>query len=125
MKKVIHTSLAPHPIGPYSQATSFGNLIFTSGQIAIDPATGKFSPADIRSETKQVMENLKNLLAAAGTDFSKVLKTSIFLMDMGEFIAVNEVYAGYFSDQYPARETVQVAQLPAGARVEISMIATQ
>ena len=122
-KKIINTAGAPAPIGPYSQATAWGNMLFISGQIPIDPATGNLVQGDIQSETAQVMENLKAILHEAGMDFGNVLKTSIFLMDMGQFPLVNEVYGRYFSQDPPARETVQVSGLPKGVKVEISMIA--
>lgn len=123
MKKIIATDKAPGAIGPYSQAVQFANMVFTSGQIAIDPATGELNMADLNIETHQVMKNLKEVLAAAGLSFQDVVKTSIFLADMNDFAAVNEIYASYFEGDYPARETVQVAMLPKGVNVEISMIA--
>ena len=123
MKKIIATDKAPGAIGPYSQAVQFTNMVFTSGQIAIDPATGELNMADLNTETHQVMKNLKEVLAAAGLSFQDVVKTSIFLADMNDFAAVNEIYASYFEGDYPARETVQVAMLPKGVNVEISMIA--
>jgi 2-iminobutanoate/2-iminopropanoate deaminase len=122
-KKVIRTDNAPAPIGPYSQAIQYGNMLFVSGQVAIDPATGEVVQGDIQLETRQVMENLKAVLAEAGMDFSNIIKSSIFLMDMGQFALVNEVYGYYFADNAPARETVQVAGLPKGVNVEISVIA--
>jgi 2-iminobutanoate/2-iminopropanoate deaminase len=123
-KQIIQTEGAPAPIGPYNQAVRAGNMLFISGQIPMDPSTGELSPADdIRAATQKVMENLENILKAAGLDFSHVVKTSIFLMDMGQFAEVNEVYARYFTANFPARETVQVSGLPRGVRVEISMIA--
>ncbi|MBW2937892.1 RidA family protein [Aureisphaera sp. CAU 1614] len=125
MKKIINTSNAPTPIGPYSQAVQRGNLLFTSGQIAINPRTGSLVMESIEKETKQVMENLKAVLGKAGMDFSHVLKTSIFLSDMKNFGKVNEVYATYFDEATaPARETVEVANLPKYVNVEISMIAS-
>lgn len=123
MKKIIATDKAPGAIGPYSQAVQFTNMVFTSGQIAIDPATGELNMADLNTETHQVMKNLKEVLAAAGLSFQDVVKTSIFLADMNDFAAVNEIYASYYEGDYPARETVQVAMLPKGVNVEISMIA--
>lgn len=122
-KKIINTSNAPAPIGPYNQAVSFGNMLFISGQIALDPASGELVKGDIKAETTQVMNNLQAILKEAGMDFSNIIKTSIFLMDMGQFGAVNEVYGTYFTENAPARETVQVAGLPKGVNVEISMIA--
>lgn len=122
-KKIIRTDNAPAPIGPYSQATQFGNLLFISGQIPLDPKTGNLVQDNIKTETRQVMDNLNAILHAAGMDFTNVLKTSIFLTDMGQFGQVNEVYGTYFTDNAPARETVQVASLPKSVNVEISMIA--
>lgn len=122
MKKVITTAHAPAAIGPYSQAVSVGNLVFTSGQIALIPSTGMMEQSSLERETIQVMENLKAVLAEAGIGFDKVIKTTIFLKDMDDFAAVNALYATYFTDSFPARETVQVARLPKDARVEISMI---
>ncbi|MEZ4857723.1 MAG: Rid family detoxifying hydrolase [Flavobacteriaceae bacterium] len=125
MKKIITTVNAPAPIGPYSQGVMKGNLLFTSGQIAINPRTGELIMESIEKETKQVMENLKAILTKAGMDFSNVLKTSIFLSDMKNFGKVNEVYATYFEEATaPARETVEVANLPKYVNVEISMIAS-
>ena len=124
MKKIINTDKAPAPIGPYSQAVMHGNTLYTSGQIAIDPATGEMLDENVEVETQQVMKNMKEVLAAAGMDFSNVVKSSIFLKDMGDFQAVNGIYGSYFDEATaPARETVQVAQLPKDVRVEISMIA--
>jgi 2-iminobutanoate/2-iminopropanoate deaminase len=125
MKKIIRTDNAPAPIGPYNQAVAFGNMLFISGQIALDPATGNLVQPNIQGETAQVMKNLQAILTEAGMDFSNVIKTSIFLMDMGQFAQVNEVYGSYFSVDPPARETVQVAGLPKGVNVEISMIAAK
>lgn len=122
-KKIIRTNNAPAPLGPYNQAVQFGNMLFISGQIALDPQTGNLLRENIQVETKQVMENLKAILGEAGMDFSDVVKTTIFLMDMGQFAQVNEVYESYFSENAPARETVQVSGLPKGVNVEISMIA--
>lgn len=123
MKKIIATKDAPGAIGPYSQAVKAGNMLFTSGQIAIDPKSGELNLLDVKTETHQVMANLAAVLKAADSSFDKVVKTTIFLMDMNDFADVNEVYASYFSSDFPARETVQVAQLPKGVNVEISMIA--
>ncbi len=122
-KKIIRTDNAPAPIGPYNQAIQYGDMIFISGQIPIDPKSGNLVQSDIKAETTQVMENLKAILTEAGMTFDDVIKTSIFLMDMGQFGAVNEVYGSYFTGYAPARETVQVAGLPKGVNVEISMIA--
>ncbi|MBZ0100266.1 MAG: RidA family protein [Taibaiella sp.] len=122
-KKVIRTDNAPAPIGPYSQAIQYGDMLFVSGQIAIEPATGELVQGDLQLETRQVMENIEAILAAAGMNFSNVIKSTIFLMDMGQFAMVNEVYGYYFADNPPARETVQVAGLPKGVNVEISVVA--
>lgn len=122
-KKIIRTDNAPAPIGPYNQAVQMGNMLFISGQIALDPKDGSLFVGDIAQETEIVMNNLKAILTAANMDFSNIIKTSIFLMDMGKFATVNEVYARYFTDNFPARETVQVAGLPRGVQVEISVIA--
>lgn len=121
-KKVIHSAQAPAPIGPYSQAVQGCGLVFISGQIALD-AAGQLHVGDIGTETRQIMENIKAILTAAGLDFSDVVKTSIFLLTMDHFGAVNEVYGQYFSANPPARETVAVRGLPKGVNVEISMIA--
>ena len=123
MKKIINTPHAPAPIGPYSQAVMHGNTLYVSGQIAINPATGDLVMDSIKAETTQVMNNLKAILTAAGMDFSHIVKTGIFLMDMKDFAAVNEVYGSYFTRDFPARETVQVACLPKNVNVEISVIA--
>ena len=126
MKKIIFTDKAPAPIGPYSQAVLAGNTLYTSGQIPLDPATGELVGGSIEAETKQVMENLKAVLEAAGMDFSNVVKTSIFIMNMDDFAAINTVYGSYINEETaPARETVQVARLPKNVNVEISMIAVQ
>lgn len=123
MKRVIHTDKAPKAVGPYSQAVSTGNLLFTAGQVAIDPATGKLVEGGIREQTRQVMENLNAILTAARTDFSKVAKSTVFLQDIKHFAEFNQVYAEYFPSEPPARSTFQVAALPLGAMVEIEMIA--
>jgi 2-iminobutanoate/2-iminopropanoate deaminase len=123
MKKVINTSEAPAPIGPYSQAIAAGGFIFVSGQIPSNPSTGEIVTGGIKAEAQQVMENIKAILTEAGLDFGNIVKTSIFLTDMQNFAQVNEVYGTYFSDQFPARETVQVAALPKNVNVEISVIA--
>lgn len=126
MKKIINTSDAPAPIGPYNQAVLSGNTLYISGQIPIDPTTGKLIEGDIKKETKQSMENLKAILAEAGMNFENVVKSSIFLKDMNQFTKVNEVYGSYFnSETAPARETVEVANLPKFVNVEISMIAVK
>lgn len=125
MKKIIRTTNAPAPIGPYSQAVEINNTLYVSGQIAIIPSTGNFELVNILRETTQVMENISAILAEAGYDFSDIVKTSIFLSDMNNFSAVNDVYANYFKDNYPARETVQVSVLPKNVNVEISVIASK
>jgi 2-iminobutanoate/2-iminopropanoate deaminase len=124
-KKVINTSNAPAPIGPYSQAIQAGNMLFISGQVAINPANGNVEATDIQGETNQVMHNLQAILTTAGMDFSNIVKTTIFLSDMSLFTAVNEVYGKYFSSNFPARETVAVKGLPKNVNVEISMIAVK
>ena len=123
MKRIINTNNAPAPIGPYSQAVLAGNFLFVSGQVAIHPSTGELVLDDIKTETKQVMENIKAILTEAGLGFTDIIKTSIFLKDMQNFAQVNEVYAAYFTDQFPARETVQVAGLPKNVNVEITVTA--
>ena len=123
MKTVINTKNAPAPIGPYSQAVMVNGMLYVSGQVAINPATGDVVHGSINDETKQVMENLKAILTEAGLDFSHVVKTTIFLKDMNNFKNVNEVYGSYFTKDFPARETVEVARLPKDVNVEISMIA--
>lgn len=123
-KKIIKTSQAPAPIGPYNQAVAAGNLLFISGQIAIDPADGELKMTDIVAETHQVMRNLSAILKEAGATFESVVKTTIFLSDMGLFADVNQVYGSYFSGDFPARETVAVKGLPKNVNVEISMIAS-
>lgn len=124
-KKIIITSNAPAPIGPYSQAVQAGNMLFLSGQVAINPVTGTIDAADLRAEAVQVMENLKAVLQEAGYSFADVVKTTIFLSDMGHFGLVNDVYGSYFTGNYPARETVAVKTLPKNVNVEISMIAAK
>jgi len=122
-KKIIETTEAPAPIGPYNQAVKANGFLFVSGQIALNPSTGELEMADIETETKQVMANLSAILETAGIDFNHVVKTTIFLSDMGHFGAVNEIYGSYFSGNYPARETVAVKTLPKNVNVEISVIA--
>jgi len=124
-KQIINTSDAPSPIGPYSQAVMVGNLLFISGQVAINPASGNVEAKDVIEETHQVMHNLKAVLAEAGIDFNSVVKTTIFLSDMSLFSTVNEVYGKYFKGDFPARETVAVKGLPKNVNVEISMIAVK
>jgi len=124
MKKIIKTSNAPKPIGPYNQAVIANNLLFISGQVAFDPKTDTLVLDNIENETKQVMENLKAILESVNATFENVVKTSIFLSDMDNFVKVNGVYGSYFNeDTAPARETVEVARLPKDVNVEISMIA--
>ncbi|MBW8198623.1 RidA family protein [Flagellimonas abyssi] len=126
MKKIINTSKAPAPIGPYNQAVLVKDTLYISGQIPIDPATGKLVEGDIKKETKQSMENLKAILEEAGMTFEHVIKSSIFIKDMNQFAQINEVYGTYFdADTAPARETVEVANLPKFVNVEISMIAVK
>ncbi|WP_423148699.1 RidA family protein [Rubrolithibacter danxiaensis] len=125
MKKTIYTTNAPAPIGPYSQAVQTGNLLFISGQIAINPETGELVSETIAGETKQVMENISAVLSEAGYTFSEVIKSTIFLSDMSLFNSVNEVYGTYFTADFPARETVAVAGLPKSVNVEISVIASK
>jgi 2-iminobutanoate/2-iminopropanoate deaminase len=123
-KQIITTNAAPAPIGPYNQAVQAGGFLFISGQIALDPADGTLYKGDIASETERVMLNLQGILTAAGLNFTHVVKTTIFLMDMGQFAHVNEIYGRYFDvATAPARETVQVSGLPRGVNVEISMVA--
>lgn len=124
-KQIIITPNAPAPIGPYNQATLSGIMLFISGQICIDPVSGELKNKDIQEETHQVMKNLKAILAAAEMNFGHVLKTTIFITDMHQFRAVNEVYGKYFENDFPARETVQVSALPKFVNVEISMIAVR
>lgn len=124
MKKIIITSKAPAPIGPYNQAILKGNTLYTSGQIALNPETGELILTDIKTETQQVMTNMKAVIEAADMTFDDVVKTTIFITDMNDFGQINEVYGSYFNeDNAPARETVQVAKLPKNVHVEISMIA--
>ena len=122
-KTIITSKQAPAPIGPYNQAVQSGNMLFISGQICIDPATGDLKNKDMQEETHQVMHNLKAILQEAVMDFRNVVKTTIYLTDMKRFTEVNEVYGKYFDSNFPARETVQVSALPKFVNVEISMIA--
>lgn len=121
--KAIQTKDAPAAIGPYSQAIGAGDLLFLSGQVPIDPKTGELVPGDIATQTERVLDNLGAVLEAGGSDFAHVLKTTIYLVDLGDFQAVNQTYAKRFSGAPPARATVQVSALPKGARVEIDAIA--
>ncbi len=126
MKQIIFTDKAPAPIGPYNQAVLVGNTLYTSGQIALNPVTMELVLEDIETETKQVMENMKAVLEAADMTFDNVVKTTIFIMNMGDFARINSVYGSYFDEKTaPARETVQVAGLPKGVNVEISMTAVK
>ena len=122
-KTVISTAAAPAAIGPYSQAIRTGNLLFVSGQIPLDPTSGQIVGGDIRAQTRQVLKNLSAILDAAGSDLSRAVKTTVFLRDLGEFAAMNEVYAEFFGHQPPSRATVQVAQLPRDVAVEIDLVA--
>jgi len=124
-KNIITTNNAPAPIGPYNQAVQVDNMLFISGQVCIDPATGQLKNKDLQEETHQVMHNLKAILYQAGMDFENVVKTTIFLTDMNKFSEMNEVYGKYFLKNFPARETVQVSALPKFVNVEISMIAVK
>jgi 2-iminobutanoate/2-iminopropanoate deaminase len=124
-KTVVYSSLAPEPIGPYSQAIQTGNMLFISGQIAIQRSTGNLITDNIETETKQVMQNISEILKSAGMDFSHVVKSTIFLQNMTNFPQVNEVYGQYFKQHPPARETVEVSRLPKDANVEISCIAVK
>jgi 2-iminobutanoate/2-iminopropanoate deaminase len=123
MRQAMSTAAAPQAIGPYSQAVAAGGFIFASGQLPLDPATGQMVAGDIRAQTHQVMRNLAEVLKAGGGSLDHVVRTTIFLADMGDFAAVNEVYGSYFSAPAPARATVQVARLPRDARLEIDAVA--
>lgn len=123
MKQTVKTGRAPEAIGPYSQAIKAGGFVFASGQIPIDPETGQFVPGGISEQTRQVMKNLTEVLNAAGSDLQLVVKTTVFLIDMGEFAAMNNVYGTFFTAEPPARATVQAARLPRDARVEIEAVA--
>ncbi len=124
-KIIVNTPSAPAPIGPYSQAVQFGNFLFVSGQVAINPESGNVEATDVVGETHQVMHNLRAVLHAAQMDFNNVVKTTIFLSDMSLFATVNEIYGKYFNGDFPARETVAVKGLPKGVNVEISVIAAR
>ena len=123
MKQIIATDRAPRAIGPYSQAVRAGNVIFASGQIPIDPATGEFVAGGVAEQTEQVMRNLSAVLEAAGSGLNQIVKTTVFLEDMNDFTAMNEVYGRFFAETPPARATVQAARLPRDAKVEIEAIA--
>jgi 2-iminobutanoate/2-iminopropanoate deaminase len=122
-KKIIQSDQAPAPIGPYSQAVIAGNMLYVSGQIALHPVTGELVMSNLEAETRQVMENIRAILAQASISFDAIVKSSIFLSDMAHFTRVNEVYSSFFTGNYPARETIQVAGLPKNVNVEISVIA--
>ena len=123
MKQIVSTEKAPKAIGPYSQAVIYNGLAYLSGQIPLDPATGQLVPGDVAAQTERVLENIKAVLDAAGASFASVLKTTVFLKDMGDFPKMNEVYARYFAENPPARSTVQAARLPRDVMVEIDAIA--
>jgi len=123
LKEIIQTANAPQAIGPYSQAVKAGGFLFASGQIPIDPNTGEFVSSGIAEQTEQVLKNLSAVLEAAGSSLERVVKTTVFLVDMTEFVAMNEVYGRYFKNQPPARATIQAARLPRDARVEIEAVA--
>lgn len=123
MKEIIATDKAPRAIGPYSQAVRAGSLVFASGQIPIDPATGEFVPGGVAEQTEQVLKNLTAVFAAAGVGMDQIVKTTVFLADMNDFTAMNEVYGKFFGEAPPARATVQAARLPRDAKVEIEAIA--
>lgn len=123
MKEVVNTNNAPAAIGPYSQAVKIGSLLFTSGQIPIDPATGEIVPGDVKTQTEQVLKNLEAVLVAAGSSLNKVMKTTLFIKDMNSFASINEVYAGFFREAPPARSTVEVARLPKDVLIEIEAVA--
>ncbi len=125
VKEILHTELAPAAVGPYSQAVAANNMIFTSGQIPIDPKTGKIEATTIEEQTEQVMQNLHCVLAEGGVAFDRVIKTTCFLADMNDFAAFNSVYGKYFPEGAPARSCVQVAALPMGAKVEVEVIAVK
>lgn len=123
MKKIIRTEKAPQPVGPYSQAVIGGGLIFIAGQVGVDPQIGSMVEGGVPAQTDQILQNLGAVLEAAGSGFSKVLKTSVFLADMDDFTAMNEVYGRFFKDQPPVRTTIQAARLPMDALVEIDLVA--
>jgi 2-iminobutanoate/2-iminopropanoate deaminase len=123
VKELVTAAGSPKAIGPYSPAVKAGNMLFLSGSIPLDPASGQLVEGGIKEQTTRVMENIKGLLAAAGADFNNVVRTTVFMVDLGEFAAMNEIYASYFNAPYPARSTVQVVKLPRDVRVEIDVIA--
>ena len=125
-KEVIHTDLAPEAVGPYNQAIVYNDTVYCSGQIAIDPKTNEFVGGDITTQTKQVFDNIKGLLSAAGSDLSKVIKCNVYLTDINDFSTMNEIYASYFEGyDYPARSAVEVSNLPKGALIEVEVIASK
>jgi len=124
MKKIIKTNKAPGAVGPYSQAVVSGGFVFTSGQLPVDPQTGKFVEGGIKEEARQCLENVREILEAAGTSLDKAVKATVFLTDINDFSAVNEIYGTFFKEDPPARSAYQVAALPLGARIEIEMIAS-
>lgn len=123
MKKIIYTSKAPSPIGPYSQAVQSNNSVYVSGQIAIEASTGQLITDNIKKETRQVLANIKAILDAAGLTMDHIIKSTIYIRDMNDFAEINEVYGSFFSDNFPARETIEVSRLPKDVNVEISVIA--
>ena len=123
MKKVIATSQAPKAVGPYSQAVAVGNFLFCAGQIPLDPATGELVEGDVTAQTERVLQNVTGVLAANGMTFANVVKSTVFMVDLAHFGAMNAVYSKYFSEPFPARSTIQVAARPKGAQVEIEVIA--
>jgi 2-iminobutanoate/2-iminopropanoate deaminase len=123
LKELVTAAGAAKAIGPYSPALKVGNLLFLSGSIPLDPVSGQIVDGGVKEQTTRVMENIKALLAAAGADFGHVVRTTVFMVDLGEFAAMNDIYASYFSAPYPARSTVQVVKLPKDVRVEIDVIA--
>lgn len=125
MNKAINTEKAPKAIGPYSQAIEAGGMIFASGQLPIDPATGEFAPGGVKEQTRQSLTNARHILEEAGTDLAHVVKTTVFLADMADFGAMNEVYSEFFSEPFPARSAVAVKALPKGALVEVECIAVK
>ena len=125
MKKIIATDMGPKAIGPYSQAVDTGSLVFVSGQVPIDPATQQFVAGDIKVQTERVMKNLQGILEAAGLTMDHVVKCGVFLTDLGEFAAMNEVYATFFTKEFPARATVQIAALPKGVKIEVDAVAAR
>ena len=123
MKKIVSTTEAPAAVGPYSQAVRIGPMLFTAGQIPLDPQSGQIVSQDVAEQTRRVLDNLTAVLKAEGMDFSNIVKTTVFMTNLGDFQTMNEIYASYFTDQPPARSTVQVSALPKGAQVEIEVIA--